>query len=89
MGFVSNFSHLNITGVNQKVLPTCAVDRDDTAYLAVDRVLQLPTEQYGCRYLTHARLKEVTVKSRGLLYIFFCQNLLARYFSFLRKVLAN
>ena len=29
---------------------TCVVDRDVTAYMVVDRVLQFPTEQYGCRY---------------------------------------
>ena len=67
---------------------TCAVDQDDTAYLAVDRVLRLPTKQYGSRCSQQARLKEVTVKSRGISYYFFCQNQL-RYFPFPRKVLAN
>ena len=38
--------------------------------IAVGRVLLLPTKQYVCRYLTHARLKEVTVKSRGIFYYF-------------------
>ena len=35
---------------------TCVVDRDVTAYLVVDRVLRLPTEQYGCRYGGHPGL---------------------------------
>ena len=29
---------------------TCAVDRDDTAYMTVDLVLRLSTEYYGCQY---------------------------------------
>ena len=40
---------------------TCVVDRDVTAYLVVDRVLQLPTEQYGCRYWGHPGFNDVKV----------------------------
>ena len=34
---------------------TCVVDRDDTAYMVVDREFRLPTEQYGCRYTTQTQ----------------------------------
>ena len=40
---------------------TCVVDRDVTAYLVVDQVLRLPTEQYGCRYGGHPRFNDVKV----------------------------
>ena len=34
---------------------TCVVDRDDTAYMVVDREFRLPTEKYGCRYTTQTQ----------------------------------
>ena len=40
---------------------TCVVDRDVTAYLVVDRVLRLPTEQYGCRYEGYPVFNDVKV----------------------------
>ena len=40
---------------------TCVVDRDVTAYLVVDRVSRLPTEQYGCRYGGHPGFNDVKV----------------------------
>ena len=40
---------------------TCVVDRDVTAYLVVDRVLRLPTEQYGCRYGGHPGFNDVKI----------------------------
>ena len=46
--------------------------------------LRLPTEQYGCRYLTHAGLQEVTVKSRGLFY-YFLSEFVVKIFSFPTK----
>ena len=45
---------------------TCVVDRDVTAYLVVDRVLRLPTEQYGCRYGGHPGFNDVKVKFLGI-----------------------
>ena len=49
----SRISHdTNHHGGNSKGT-TCIVDRDVTAYLVVDRVLRLPTGQYGCRYGGH------------------------------------
>ena len=41
---------------------TCAVDRDVAAYLVVDRVLRLQTEQYGCRYGGLPGFNDVKVK---------------------------
>ena len=40
---------------------TCVVDRDVTAYLVVDRVLRIPTEQYGCRYVGYPGFNDVNV----------------------------
>ena len=40
---------------------TCVVDRDVTAYLVVDRVLRIPTEQYGCRYVGYPGFNDVKV----------------------------
>ena len=42
--------HLNHGG--NTIGTTCVVDRDDTAYMVVDREFRLPTEKYGCRYTT-------------------------------------
>ena len=52
MGHTAFFISLSTTvGVNQKVQYYLY----DTVYLAVDRILQLPTKQYGCQYLTQVR----------------------------------
>ena len=53
-----NSDHLH--GGNSKGT-TCVVDRDVTAYLVVDRVLRLPTEQHGCRYGGHPGFNDVKV----------------------------
>ena len=45
---------------------TCVVDRDVTAYLVVDRVLRLPTEQSGCRYRGHPGFNDVKVNFLGI-----------------------
>ena len=45
---------------------TCVVDRDVTAYLVVDRVLRIPTEQYGCRYVGYPGFNDVTVIFLGI-----------------------
>ena len=63
---------------------TCVVDRDVTAYLVVDRVLRIPTEQYGCRYVGYPGFNDVKVILRHILLSYF-QNLFLGYFSILRK----
>ena len=63
---------------------TCVVDRDVTAYLVVDRVLRIPTEQYGCRYVGYPGFNDVKVIFRHIL-LFYFQNLFLGYFSILRK----
>ena len=40
---------------------TCVVDRDVTAYLVVDRVLRILTEQYGCRYVGYPGFNDFKV----------------------------
>ena len=55
---------------------TCVVDRDVTAYLVVDRVLQLPTEQYGCRYGGYPGFNDVKVIFKAYFVI-----LLSEFFS--------
>ena len=52
--------HISYHGGNSKGT-TCVVDRDVTAYLVVDRVLRIPTEQYGCRYVGYPGLNDVKV----------------------------
>ena len=63
---------------------TCVVDRDVTAYLVVDRVLRIPTEQYGCRYVGYPGLMMSKCFFRHSL-LFYFQNLFLGYFSILRK----
>ena len=58
---------------------TCVVDRDVTAYLVVDRVLRIPTEQYGCRYVGYPGFNDVKVIFRHIL-LFYFQNLFLGYF---------
>ena len=45
---------------------TCVVDRDVTAYLVVDRVLRIPTEHYGCRYVGYPGFNDVRVICLGI-----------------------
>ena len=45
---------------------TCVVDRDVTAYLVVDRVLRIPTEHYGCRYVGYPGFNDVKVICLGI-----------------------
>ena len=54
---------LYITGVIQKVLPVLSTV---TAYLVVDRVLRIPTEQYGGRYGGHPGFNDVKVNFLGI-----------------------
>ena len=45
---------------------TCVVDRDVTAYLVVNRVLRIPTEQCGCRYVGYPGFNDVKVIFLGI-----------------------
>ena len=64
---------------------TCVVDRDVTAYCVVDRVLRLPTEQYGCRYGRHPGFNNVKVNCLGIFCYFTFRICFYDVFSFLRK----
>ena len=64
---------------------TCVVDRDVTAYLVVYRVLRLPTEQYGCRYVGHPGFNDVKVNCLGIFCYFTFRICFEDIFSFLRK----
>ena len=63
---------------------TCVVDRDVTAYLVVDRVLRLPTEQYGCRYGGHQGFNDVKVIFLAYFVILLSESV-SRMFFFLAK----
>ena len=82
---------------------TCVVDRDVTAYLVVDRVLRIPTEQYGCRYVGYPGFNDVKVIFSHIFFVLLSEfvsriffylaksvgKLLCRRFSYEEQVQAN